>query len=886
MRRTALLLALALAPTLTSAQRSELGAEALGSLVQHLGVSARVLMIGAHPDDEDTQIIAWLSRARGVETAYLSLTRGEGGQNIIGGELGDALGILRTEELLAARRIDGAQQFFTRAFDFGFSKTAEETFTQWQREEMLRQVVTIIRLFRPHVIVSVFSGTPRDGHGHHQVAGILAREAYDAAGDSVRVPRAATYGLAPWTSLKFYRGTFFNPDGATLRINVGEFSPLYGRSYAEIAAESRSQHKSQAFGALARRGVRWDGLQLEHSRVEQATNGAAGMERSVFDGIDTTWSRFRALLARSEQAVLFDSLGAQLRALQAGLDLIVPRASIRALSAVTRTLDALRDVALGAFSPRGQEQMTQQQLDLVTALETARARTSRAIQLAAGIAVEATVPREVFAATERVPVSIAIYNRGRDTVRVLERRWDMGGLQREVPAGIPSAAPLAPDSASADSAALSLRYVTVPWWMAGGRTGAMYEARGVPGPEASRDVAATLVHTFELGRARFRVRTPVVYRYADQVKGEQNRALAMAPAVAIRLGRTTEYLRANTPLDRTVLVTISSSLGAPQMVKVALKTPPGLTADSAVRQVQLAGAGSTETIPFRVKGRLPRGPFELSAVASVGDQEYASGYLLVDYDHIRPRRMYVGPRTRMQSVNARIPQGLTVAYVPGVADHGAAALEQLGIPVTVIPPAALRTADLRRFRTLVVGPRAYDASAELRASRDIVLAFARAGGTVVVQYGQYEMMQPGIMPYPITLTRPADRVTDETAPVRVAQPNAAILRVPNVIDSTDFAAWVQERGLYMPRTFDARYSAPLEMSDPGEPANRGAILVAPVGRGLYIYTTLSLFRQLPSGVPGAARLFVNLVSARRGTGAGTGGNPPVVPNEQPAGYER
>jgi LmbE family N-acetylglucosaminyl deacetylase len=866
MRRTALLLALALAPTLTRAQRSDLGAEALGSLVQHLVVSTRVLMIGAHPDDEDTQIIAWLSRARGVETAYLSLTRGEGGQNIIGGELGDALGILRTEELLAARRIDGAQQFFTRAFDFGFSKTAEETFTQWPRDEMLRQVVTIIRLFRPHVIVSVFSGTPRDGHGHHQVAGILAREAYDAAGDSLRVPRAATYGLAPWTSLKFYRGTFFSPDGATLRINVGEFSPLYGRSYAEIAAESRSQHKSQAFGALARRGVRWDGLQLEHSRVAQATNGAAGMERSVFDGIDTTWSRFRALLPRSEHAALFDSLGTQLHTVQAGVDLVAPDRSIPALSAVTRTLDALRDVALGAFyATRGEAQMTQQQLDLVTALETARDRTSRAIQLAAGIAVEATVPREVFAATERVPVSIAIYNRGRDTVRVLERRWDMGGLQREVPAGIPSAAPLAPDSASADSAALSLRYVTVPWWMAGGRTGAMYESRGVPGPEASRDVAATLVHTFELGRARFRVRTPVVYRYADQVKGELNRALAMAPAVAIRLGRTMEYARANTPLDRTVLVTVSSSLGAPQVVKVALKTPSGLTTDSMVRQVQLAGAGSTETIPFRVRGRLSRGAFELSAVASVGDQEYASGYLLVDYDHIRPRRMYVAPKTRLTSVNVRVPQGVTVAYVPGVADHGAAALEQLGVPVTVIEPAALRTADLRRFSTLVVGPRAYDASAELRASRDIVLAFARKGGTVVVQYGQYEMTQPGIMPYPITLTRPADRVTDETAPVRIAQPNATVLRVPNVIDSTDFADWVQERGLYMPRTFDSRYSAALEMNDPGEPPNRGAVLVAPVGRGLYIYTTLSLFRQLPSGVPGAARLFVNLVSARRET---------------------
>jgi hypothetical protein len=279
--------------------------------------------------------------------------------------------------------------------------------------------------------------------------------------------------------------------------------------------------------------------------------------------------------------------------------------------------------------------------------------------------------------------------------------------------------------------------------------------------------------------------------------------------------------------------------------------------------VQLEGAGSTETVPFRVRGRLPSGRYELSAAATVGEEAYESGYILIDYDHIRPRRMYVAPKTAWQSVDVVIPANVNVAYVPGVADHGAAALEQLGVPVTVIEPAQLRTADLRRFTALVVGPRAYDASPELRASRDIVLDFARRGGTVVVQYGQYEMTQPGIMPYSITLGRPADRVTDELAPVRVVSPMASVLRTPNVIRPGDFDGWVQERSLYMPRTFDSRYSAPLEINDPGEAPNRGAILTVPVGRGLYVYTTLALFRQLPSGVPGAARLFINLVSAKR-----------------------
>lgn len=873
MRGTAALLTLALLSRLAEAQGQQSdrqGAEALGLLVQQLGVSARVLTIAAHPDDEDSQLIAWLSRGRGVETAYLSLTRGEGGQNIIGSELGDALGLLRTEELLAARRIDGAQQYFTRAFDFGFSKTAEETFSRWPHDDMLRQVVAVIRAFRPHVIVSVWSGTSRDGHGQHQVAGILAREAYDAAGDTVKLPRDATLGFQPWTALKFYRGAFFASDTSAnvLRFNVGEYSPLLGKSFAELAAESRSQHKSQAFGSLARRGVRWSTLRLEHSRVGTLANSDGSTERTVFDGIDTTWSRFRSLLSRAEQAALLDSLGAQFQSVRGGLDVFAPSRSLPALGVLSRMLDRVRDQALGAVTLGSEARMTELQLDLVRAVETARDRTNRAMQLAAGIAIEATVPREVMAANERIPVAIAIYNRGRDTVRVLERSWDLGGLQRQ-PAGVPREAPIAPDSAGADTIDLMIPYVTVPWWMAGGRGAAMYEPRGMTGPEASRDVAASLVHTLELNGARFRVRTPVVYRYADQVKGEVNRVLAIAPAVAIRLARSIEYVRANAAIDRSVLVTLSSSLGTPQQVRVTLVTPPGLTADSTVRQVQLGGAGSTETIAFRVRGRLPKGPHELSAIATVGDMAFQAGYILVDYDHIRPRRMYIAPKTRLQAVDVRVPPNVNVAYVPGVADHGAAALEQLGVPVTTIEPAQLRHANLRRFTTLVVGPRAYDASPELRASCDIVLAFARAGGTVVVQYGQYEMLLPGIMPYPITLARPADRVTDETAPVRIAAPLGSVLRVPNVIAQSDFSGWVQERSLYMPRTFDSRYSAPLEMNDPQETPNRGTILIAPIGRGVYVYTTLALFRQLPSGVPGAARLLINLVSAKPSTSRNT-----------------
>ena len=271
------------APRLLSAQ--ERGAVALGEAVAGLDATSRVLLIGAHPDDEDTQLLTWLARGRQVETAYLSLTRGDGGQNLIGNELGPLLGMIRTEELLAARRVDGGRQFFTRAYDFGFSKTAEETYTHWVKDSILRDVVTVVRAFRPQIIVAVFSGTPRDGHGHHQVSGILAREAFDAAADTIRFPRSATLGLGAWVPAKFYRAQRFNPAEATLSMNVGELSPFRGMTYAEIASVSRSQHLSQGFGALQRRGTSLDYVKLDASHVSPPI----APEKSMFETLGTGW---------------------------------------------------------------------------------------------------------------------------------------------------------------------------------------------------------------------------------------------------------------------------------------------------------------------------------------------------------------------------------------------------------------------------------------------------------------------------------------------------------------------------------------------------------------------------------------------------------------------
>lgn len=736
----------------------------------------RVLWIAAHPDDEDTQMITWLSRGGRAETAYLSLTRGDGGQNLIGNELGEQLGIIRTEELLAARRVDGAHQYFTRAYDFGFSKTAAETFTHWQKDSLLADVVTVIRAFRPHIIMTTFSGTPADGHGQHQVSVILAREAYQtAAMDTVRFP-VSVYG-APWAPLKFYRSARFSPEGtATIRVNVGEYNPAFGKSYAEIAAESRSQHKSQGFGSLQRKGVVWDLLRREDSRVN--ANTPADSERSIFDGLEKI-----ATLA-------------------------------------TRPVDSR------LTSP--------------------------------SVAVEAVADRQVVALGDSAKVVVTVYNRS--PIRITAQPLWTGA-----PAGATAA--IAPDSSLQWTTYMHGEQVTQPWWLATPRNGDLFSPKL---PKMSEDEIAKQswlgVSICGDDRACIRQRAAVVSHFADPVRGDIQRLIAVVPALSVTLDRTVALARAGVPIDRFFNVTLRSAFTSRRSVGVRLDLPGGLTADSATRTVTVDSAG-TRTITFRVRGKLPAGAYTVGAVASPeGGAASRRGYVPIDYEHITPQRQYRDANVALKSVDVAIPTDLRVAYVSGVGDNVAPALRELGIPLTIIQPSEIPSTDLSGFTTIVVGPRAYQASRELRDNNQYLLAFAKNGGTLVVQYGQYEMTRPGMMPFPITIANPHDRVTDENAPVTVLDASSRALTTPNRITPADFEGWVQERSLYMPRTFDAAYHPVLGMNDPGEQQNRGAILIAPYGKGLYVYTTLAFFRQLPAGVSGGTRLFVNLLSMR-----GTGG---------------
>ena len=849
-----LLLALALSLTVVRASSAQdRGAAALGDLIRGLGTSARVLVIAAHPDDEDTQLITWLARGRQVETAYLSLTRGDGGQNLIGNELGEALGAIRTEELLAARRVDGGHQFFTRAYDFGFSKTADETYLHWPKDSILNDVVRVVREFRPHVIVAVFSGTPRDGHGHHQVSALLAREAYELSGDTVRFP-VPRFG-APWTARKYYRTSRFTPADATLKFDVGEFNPLLGRGYGELSGESRSQHKSQGFGVLQRRGESIDMLRREATRVNEATPPAS--ETSLFDGVDTSFARLRQNVTDARQRALLEAMPPVFAKLRSSLDLFNPTAStswLDSLAALARGLcGATADAcAEAAGTQRGS---TNGDNDLEMSMRVLRERIGRARELASGLAVEAVVNRSTYAAGDSVLVTVTLYNRGALAVDVVSVSGPMVRLSA------PQAATrVAAGKSWSTTLTVQATRLTAPYWLAAPRTSDIFTtAADVEGDDRHAPSLAATVN-FKSGAGTFAITAPVTYRYADPVKGDLQRPAAVAPAVTLTLGSRAEYAPANRSFTRTMRVTLRSAARDTQTVRLALTLPSGLAADSAERTLTLA-PGAQRVVDVALRGRLAPGRHDVKAAAIVGSARFETGYTAVEYDHIRPQYLYRPATLALDAVDITLPSRANIAYVPGVGDNVAPALAQLGFSVTIVEPEKIASTKLDDFAAVVIGPRAFEASAVLLAQAPLINAYAARGGTVVTQYGQFEMARPGVLPFPITHSRPAARVTIEEAPITVLDAKSPLLNVPNKIVASDFAGWVQERALYMPSTFDANWTPLLEMNDPNEPANKGGLLVAKTGKGTYVYTTLSLFRQLPAGNPGAARLFANLIAA-------------------------
>lgn len=848
---------LAVFPTHAAAQSAvdpERGIVGVAQALRGLGSVKRVLVIGAHPDDEDTALLTWLVRGLGADAAYLALNRGEGGQNLIGPELGAGLGLVRTGELMAARELDGADQFFTRAYDFGYSKSAEETFTFWPRDSLLADVVAVVRRFRPQIIVSIFSGTPRDGHGQHQVAGILAREAYDAAGDPQRFPGQLAEGLRPWAPLKLYRSARIDRTSATLEVETGALDPLYGRSYHQIAMASRSRHRSQDMGRIEALGPQRTAVRLLDTRWD-AEEGPE--ESSLFDGVDTT---LMGTLQAMRPGDLRDELAGTLGAYTERLE----RASV-ALGAQTAGVVASLNEALGLLRRAVElaEGVGAEAEQLRIALRDEERQLGSALMAAAGVVVEAFTDDDLVVPGQALEIDVQIWNGGDGSVAVRRMALD-------TPAGSQDGPPL---TVPAASLARHRFRVTVPagvrpsrpYFLRLPQTGGVYswpaasQERGTP---LGEPVARLQIEIDVAGQTVTR-EVEAVYRFADQARGEVRRPLFVVPAVGVRIEPATTVW----PLDRDGVTSFTVRVRGedPHGVggRVRLEVPDGWSVVPGEARFALDAPGSAATVEFdlRIPQGVESGPYFLSAVAETDDgRSYQEGYSVIDYPHIRRSLLYSEATARVEAFQLSVREDLRVGYVPGAGDAVADAIAAMGVEVEVLDDRAVAAGDLSAYDVIVLGIRTYETNPTLLANNGRFLDWARAGGTLISQYQQYAYFRGDYAPYPLQARRPHDRVSDELAPVSILAMDHPALDRPNRIGPHDFEGWVQERGLYFPYEWDARYEPLLESADPGEEPKRGGLLVAPLGDGVYVYTGLSLFRQLPAAVPGAYRLLANLLS--------------------------
>ncbi len=817
------------------------GISGLKQALDRLDVVGSVLHTGAHPDDENSSLLAWLSRGRGVRTAYLSATRGEGGQNLIGGELFEALGVIRTEELLAARRYDRGHQFFTPNYEFGYSKTAAETLEKWGRETLIGDFVRVIRQFRPEIVISRFSGTPSDGHGHHQAVGIATLESFRAAADTERFPEIE-FGPA-WQAKKLYisaggpggRGGA----GAGLTINVGEYGAAIGRSYHQIAMEGRSLHRTQSMGAARDVGPRMTGLRLVESVA------AGGVEADLFSG---------ATGRLVDLAALEPALVADLEALQSMIEDVRVSARLGDPFAMAPGLLDLLE-RFEAIRQRASDDHVRFLLDL-------KARDfHEAAELAAGLRVEVRVDDDTAVPGQVVETVVIVTNDGPHVFETLD-------VEVDAPAGwsvdvVGEAAAPAPGERSehvlrvrvGDTAAY-----TQPYWL---RTPLEGNRFAWPATAAARPFEAPLIETrVSLGgpdRPAIEIPRHAEYRYVDEVLGERRSLLKVAPRLSVAVAPAVAIVPLAGDGRKEFTVTVHNEDPAGGSAEIGLEVPEGWSVSPTSGTVEFAGAGETATLQFVVDVPDRAGRFDIRARAVMDGAEYREGYRVVAYPHIETRHIYAEAASRVEvfDVASRVDN---IGYVDGAGDAVADALRQLGIPLTHLNEDDLSRGDLSVYDTIVLGVRAYAVREDLRAYNRRLLDYVENGGTLVVQYNTYPILDSQFGPYPFTINRPHDRVTVEDAPVVRVEPAHPALTTPNRIVDSDFDGWVQERGLYFLGDWDPRYTSLLASNDPGEDPKLGGLVVADVGAGRYVYTGYAFFRQLPAGVPGAYRLFANLIS--------------------------
>jgi LmbE family N-acetylglucosaminyl deacetylase len=847
------------------------GAAGLVQQLERLQSTKSALHTGAHPDDEDSALVAALARGEHARTAYLSLTRGEGGQNILGSEFYEALGVLRTEELLQARRLDGAEQLFTRAVDFGFTTNMDEASKKWGDDTVLGDMVLAIRRFRPLVVISRFSGTPADGHGHHQLAGALTPKAVAAAADPRAFPEHAAAGIRPWQARKLYIEEGFSPAAKvepTMHVETGRWDPVLGRSYFEIAMEARSQHKSQEMGRVESRGPHQSGLKLvaEAPSLPSRTRPPLRAEQSVFDGIDTSIRGIASLAGLPP-----GTLAADLRAIDV--------AATRALA----TLDILNPTRILPTLAEGLRRIrsARQNLAQLSVPEAARDEAlfllvqkaeefERAMLLASGVVVDTLADRETVVAGDSVGITLNVFVPEGSPVKIGEPRlvspktWSVSDAP---PAPLDPSLPLFVRRLG-DAPTASARYrvdvpgsaePTTPYWLDAPVKGwtLAWQPDDPPGdPFAPEPVAGEV--TLTIAGVELTIREPVQFRQSDPVRGEIRRRVDVVPALTLAVEPSLDVLR----LDergkaRPITVTVTSHATSPKSGAVRLTAPAGWKVEPGENPFTLE-SGHRQVRQFTVLAPpdAQAGLHTMRAEAVVQGASYGKRLQVVAYPHIATHRLYGPAEGAWRLIDLRVAP-VKVGYIMGTGDDVPVAIGRMGVPVTLLTPEDLARGNLSAFDTIVVGIRASEARPDFVANHGRLMEWVRAGGALIVQFQMADYAKKGLPPYPAEI---GSRVTDEDAPVTVLAPDHPVFTFPNRIGPEDWNGWVQERNAHGFSTFDPRYVPLLESHDPWDTPQRGGQVYARIGKGHYVYTAYSWFRELSPGVPGAYRLMANLVS--------------------------
>lgn len=794
--------------------------------LQKLNFLGSALYIAAHPDDENTRLISFLANDVKARTAYLSLTRGDGGQNLVGPEIRELLGVIRTQELLAARRTDGGEQLFTRANDFGYSKHPDETLEIWNKEEVLSDVVRAIRKFKPDVIVNRFDHrSPGSTHGHHTSSAMLSVEAFDMVNDPAKYPETASQ-FGTWqpkrlffnTSWWFYgsQEKFEEADKSNLvEVETGEYFPALGLSNGEIASLSRSMHKSQGFGSTGSRGKETEYLEfLKGDFPEDNTN--------LFDGINTTWSRVEG----------GEAIGKILNQAEKDFNFKDPSQMLPQLVAAYRLVSQLKD-------DHWREIKTKQLKQLI--LDSG------------GIFLEAVSEENSVNPQQEFKVAIEALNRGTETV-VLKNIKNKQGL-----ALLPTEEKLAPNekkelSATINSGSTTPQYSSPYWLVTPGSLG-MYAAPpaliGLPEKPAPQQ----LVFELDFNGTVIPFTKEVVFKLNDPVKGEVYRPLEVLPEVTAGMAEKVLIFAGNASQD--VPVTIRA--GATNLSgSITLQHPQGWQVTPLQHTFSIAAKGQSQTVLFKVTPPKQQSEGTLNPVVELNGKQYNKELVLLDYDHIPYQSVLLPSEAKVVRIDLQ-KKGQQIGYINGAGDAIPESLKQIGYTVTTLEPSEITEKNLKKFDAVVVGIRAYNTVPELAFKQNILNTYVKNGGTLLLQYNtNHRMVTENVAPYSLTLSR--DRVTDEFSEVEILAPSHAVVNTPNKITPKDFEGWVQERGLYFPNKWAEEFTPVLGINDAGEEQTKGSLLVAPYGKGHYVYTGLSFFRELPAGVPGAYRLFANLLS--------------------------